>query len=331
MSTQNASTEALYRRGLSRWVDRDLAGAVHSLEEALAVGDDDDGWWFAASRARAQIALEQNDLETARRRLNRLPGHGVGDAQHNALRARLALQGGDGESAGLLVSTAVEALNSDADRDPGTLMNGAIALMWCGEVLAELGFGAEANRLVARARRRVAAAGVDDPVVEAGLAMVEAAAMRLVGDSSRAAEILESVDVSASPELGIQVGAERARLAWTDGDRTAARSLYREAAGECDTLGYPALAETLRRETRSGPAALRTHEVELEDWARRWTEEQLADQRPYAVVVRLPMDQSPDAYRDLGRKVGEFLESRPHLGLVDGTGSDGRIWELFLE
>lgn len=329
----HSDIETLYRRGVAFWAGRDLAQADVALQAALAAhaGPDDDGWWFAASRALAQIALEKDDLDGAARHLARLPGHGVGDAQQTALRARHLFLSGDPDSAAIEVSIAVTLLATDDDRDTGTLMNGAIALMWCGEVLVDLGYGEDAARLAALARGRITDAGVEDPVIDAGLAMVEAGAARLTGDVAAATATLAAIDRSLSPELGVQVKVETARLAWADGDREAARARYASAIAECETRSYPALARLLGSEAETGPASLRSDPDGVEDWAARSLDRELADHPPYGVVARLVMDRPLDYYRDLEQQVGALLGANPHLGSVDGTGSDGQVWELFLE
>ena len=325
--------ETLYRRGVAFWAGRDLEQARAVLEEALTVDTHaaTNGWWFAASRALAQIALEQDDLDGAERHLARLPGHGVGDAQQTALRARHLFLSGETESAAIEVSIAVTLLATDDDRDTGTLMNGAIALMWCGEVLVDLGYGVDAARLAAQARQRIADAEVDDPVVDAGLAMVEAGAARLTGDAATATATLAAIDRTLSPDLGVQVKVETARLAWADGDREAARARYGSAIAECQSRSFPALVRLLRSEVETGPAPLRSDPYGVEDWAARSLDRALADHRPYGVVARLVMDRPLDYYRDLEQQVGALLGANPHLGSVDGTGSDGDVWELFLE
>lgn len=325
--------ETLYRRGVAFWAGRDLVQARDALEAALVAHTDTatDGWWFAASRALAQIALEQDDLDGAERHLARLPGHGVGDAQQTALRARHLFLSGDPDSAAIEVSIAVTLLATDDDRDARTLMNGAIALMWCGEVLVDLGYGVDAARLATRARQRIADAGAEDPVLEAGLAMVEAGAARLTGDVAAATAILAAIDRSLSPELGVQVKVETARLAWADGDREAVRARYASAIAECESRSFSALVRLLGYEIETGPASLRSDPDRVEEWASRSLERELADHRPNGVVARLVMDRPLDYYRDLEQQVGALLGANPHLGSVDGTGSDGQVWELFLE
>jgi hypothetical protein len=112
--------------------------------------------------------------------------------------------------------------------DPGSLMNGAIALMWCGDVLRDLGFGRDASRVAELARQRIFLAGIHDPTLEAGLAVVEAGGARLAGDVTAAVRILDSIDLSLSPEFLMEITLERARLAWAD-DKQEAQRFYEEA------------------------------------------------------------------------------------------------------
>lgn len=327
------NSEALYRQGVECWAKRDIEGAVELLGAALdaSLGPFEDNWWFSASRTMALVALEQGDVEAAEPHLVLIPGHGVGNAQQEALRAKVSLQRGEQEWAPLKVSVAVEQLGSDEDDDLGTLMNGAIALLWCGEVLVELGYGREAARLVGMARQRIARAGVEDPMLEGGLAMVAAAAARLAGDRNEATATLASVDPSISPDFGFQVRTEQARLAWNDGDHDIARRLYAEAADQAKAMRYPAAAAALRVEAGTGPVAPRTDPLPVEQWANRRLEEDLANLEPYAVVVRLAMeDRSPDPYLELGQQIEELLEADPDLGGFDGFGTVDHTWELFL-
>jgi len=160
--------------------------------------------------------------------LARLPGQGVGVAQQVALRARLARIEGEEDTAPLQVGAALRSLAGDGEMDPGSLMNGAIALMWCREVLRDLGFGRDASRVAELARQRIFLAGIHDPTLEAGLAMVKAGGARLAGDVTAAVRILDSIDLSLSPEFLMEITLERARLAWAD-DKQEAQRFYEEA------------------------------------------------------------------------------------------------------
>lgn len=332
-SRRRPDSEALYRQGVDCWATRDLEGAVELLNAAMnaSLGPSEDNWWFSAARTMAQVALEQGDVESASRYLAVIPGHGLGNAQHEGLRAKAALQSGEQEQAALHLSVALGELASDEDDDVGTLMNGAIALMWCGEVLVELGYGSEAARLVGMARRRVARAGVEDPTVEGGLAVLAAGAARLMRDVNGAMAALASIDPSISPDFGFQVTAEKARLAWMSEDYDTARRLYAEAAEAAESLRYPAASVALRAEEKSGPAQVKTDPLPAEEWAPRHLEQELANLRPSALVVRLIMeDRSYESYLELGERVEELVRAKPHLGVVEGWGTVDDIWELFV-
>lgn len=56
-----------------------------------------------------------------------------------------------------------------------------------------------------------------------------------------------------------------------------------------------------------------------------------ANDVPYAVVVTLVVDGDPERYVALDRSVCDLLEADPDLGEVDGTGTDGDVWELFVD
>jgi hypothetical protein len=73
--------EARYLEGVALWRERSLPAAVERLSSVITGQPHDgrDGWWFAASRALAQIALE-SDGEDAQWHLRKLQGTGVGDA-----------------------------------------------------------------------------------------------------------------------------------------------------------------------------------------------------------------------------------------------------------
>lgn len=326
------STETMYRRGVERWAARDLEAAVELFEAALDARSrpEDDGWWFSASRARAQVALEQDDLETARRHLAPMPLDPVGNAQQYGQRAHLALAEGNIEAATTAVSLAIASLADQSDRDVGSLMNGAIALMWCGEVLIELGYGAEAGRLAELARLRIDAAGIRDSILEGGLSLVESAGARLTGDP-RAAALLAAIDHSLSPDFGFQITREQARLAWQAGDRDTALVLYREAAEQCLSLAYTAQTRRIQTESETGPPPNRVDPLPVEEWAGRQANEAAEAHQPYAVVAHLNVDRPLQDYLDLEVDVGDLLGANRHLGYVDGIGTDGTTFDLFLD
>lgn len=326
-------TEALYRHGVERWQARDLAGAVASFEDATGGGPDlHDNWWFAATRALAQVAMEQGEFERAERHLQRLPGTAIGDALTIALRARLMRLVGDDHAAQVEVSIAVHRLADGAGADDaGSLMNGAIALMWSAEVLVELGYWRQAVDLVGRARMRTAAAGIHDPVIVAVLTLIEALAARLRSDAEEAARLLGEVDTSTSGDVEIQLIREKARLAWDAGDRGAASRLYRDALVRCESMGYVTLRHSILTEHQAGPPRAQSVAEAVEQWAEQELLRQLAEHRRYAVVVSLAVDADPDRFLELEARVRRLLSDSPDLGTIDGAGTDGGSWELYLE
>jgi hypothetical protein len=209
-------------------------------------------------------------------------------------------------------------------------MNGAIALAWCGEVLVELGYGQEASRLAAEARHRTAKADIDDAMLDAILSMVEAQSARLVGDVA-APERLAAVDITLSPDLGVLVTREHARRAWDEGDLDGAAALYDQAAEASERSGYKSLARLISVERGSGPPIPKTDPAPFEPWAERSFQQRWAGHRPYAIVFRLVLDEDADRFSGLEQDIEAMLNRDPALGSVDGTGSDGEVWELFLD
>ena len=328
--SQREDTEALYRRGVAMWAERRLAEAGELFRAALAASPGlEDGWWFSTSRAIAQVAMERDDFDTAHRHLARLPGQDVGNAQQMALRARLARIEGDEDTAALQVGAALRSLAGDGEMDPGSLMNGAIALMWCGEVLRDLGFGGDASRVAEAARQRIRLAGILDRTLEAGLAMVEAGGARLAGDVTAALRTLDSIDLSLSPEFFVEITLERARLAWLAGDQQRAQRFYEEAGAGAASLSYESMGRSIRDESVVGPRPPRVESHS--EFVVSKSEELAGATRPYAVVVRYVVDRPLDSYFVVERTVDEFLSARPQLGYVDGNGTDGRIWDLYVE
>ena len=324
-------SESLYRQGAQLWVERRLDEAIRVLEAAVeAGGGPDDPWWFPASRALAQIAMEQDDLDLAEPHLRRLPDHGIGQAQQVALRARRSMLLGDFDTAAIETSLAVGQLRIDPSDDVGSLMNGAIALAWVGDVLVEIGHGEAAARVAADGRSRVARAGIDDPAVNAMLTMIEAQSARLTRDPS-AASRLTQVDQEHSPDLAILVSREQARVAWERGDSAMARSKYGEAIEQCRKWRYPALNRLIAAERDSAPPTPRTDPDPIDRWAERSVEHLLTTHRPYALVLRLVIDDDSGRYLDLEDRVNALLQNEPELGEVDGFGTDGDVWELFVD
>ena len=331
MRGQAYVSESLYRQGAHLWIERRLDDAIQVLEAALdAAGGPDDPWWFSASRALAQIAMEEDHLDSAAHHLRRLPGHGIGRAQQVALRARRAMLLGDSDTAAIEASAAVGQLGTDPSDDVGSLMNGAIALAWVGEVLVEIGHGEAAAWVAADGRNRIARAGIDDPALDAMLTMVEAQSARLTGDPS-AAYLLAEVDQKISPDLAILVCREEARQAWERGDSAMARSKYEGAMEQCAKWRYPALSRLIAAERDSAPPKPRSDPDPIERWAERSMERHLAAHRPYALVLRLLIDNEPGRYLDLEAGVNALLQREPELGEVDGFGADGDVWELFVD
>jgi len=323
-------SETLYRDGAQLWSERRIDDAVHVLEAAIiASGGPDDPWWFSASRALAQIAMERDDLDLAEHHLRKLPDQRIGQAQQIALRARRAMLLGDHDTAAIEASVAVIRLSTDPFDDIGSLMNGAIALAWVGEMLVEIGHGEAAARVAADGRTRIARAGIDDPTLNAILTIIEAQSARLTGDPSAAARLLR-VDPKISPDLGILVAREQARHNWAAGDSARARSIYETALEDCERWGYRSLGRLITAERDSRPPTPRTDPEPIERWAERSMETQLAAHRPYALVLRLVIDDDPGRYLDLEDRVNALLQSEPELGEVDGFGTDGDVWELFV-
>lgn len=324
-------SEILYREGAQLWSERRLDDAIRVLEAAIiASGGPDDPWWFSAARALSQIAMERDDLDLAEHHLRKLPDQPIGQAQQMALRARRAMLLGDHDTAAIEASVAVVRLGTDPFDDIGSLMNGAIALAWVGEMLVEIGYGEEATRVAATGRTRIARAGVDDPTLNAILTMIEAQSARLTGDPSAAARLLR-VDPKISPDLGILVAREQARHNRAAGDPARARSIYETALEDCERWGYRSLGRLIAAERDSGPPTPRTDPEPIERWAERSMETQLAAHRPYALVIRLLLDDNPDRYLELEDRVNALLEREPVLGFLDGFGTNGEVWELFLD
>ena len=325
----DANAESQYRRGVAQWADRDLAGAIGTLEAVVGDGSisGHDGWWFAASRALAKIAMELDDLDRAARHLRRLQASNIGLSQTLALRARRSVLAGQPDEAAAEVAVALDRLAKDAASDVGSLMNGAIALADCGQVLVEIGYGHEASRAVEEARGRIAGAQIADPMVSGMVTLVDAGAARLCGAPDHAARALAMVDTTLSADFAIYATRERARLAWDFGDHIAAGTRYAEAAALCEAKGYISLARMVASERVQGPVPLRLDlNARIQEIAAREI-----DARPYAVVVRLVVDSNPGRFTDLDARATDLLAANPSRGYVDGTGTDGQIWELFLD
>lgn len=323
--------EARYLEGVALWRERNLPAAVESLSSVVAGQPHErrDGWWYAASRALAQIALEA-DGEEAEWHLRKLQGTGVGDAQTLALRSRRSFQAGDDEAALAEIHTAAARLATDPSSDVGSLMNGAIALIWCAEVLAELGFADDASALATRARSRIAEADIHDGVLQAMLGAIDASVARLVGNLDAAASFLGDVDTTSSPDLRIQVTRERARIARASGRADVALALYEECLELAARHEFLFLARAIDAEVDSGPPALRTDRAPIGQWDPRAMESVPEAHLPYALVLWLPLGDESEIL-ELGRRIAALLRDHPGSGHVDGTGSDGHAWEIFVD
>ena len=209
-------------------------------------------------------------------------------------------------------------------------MNGAIALIWCAEVLVELGHADDASVLAARARARMSEADVHDTTLQAMLRAVDASAARLVGDTEAAGSILDDVDVSLSPDLHVQVTRERARIARSSGRTDDAATLYEECLALAARHRYAFLARSITAEQATRPPSLRTDRPPIGQSDPRSMQEVAEDQRPYALVLRLPLRDQAEV-RDLAQRLAALLRDDPTLGHVDGTGTDGQMWEIFMD
>lgn len=324
------TTEQRYRAAVERWSARDLDAATGLLDEALAAtsGPGGDPWWFAAARARAQIAMELDDLETAEHHVEATPADIVGSAQQHALRSQLWLLRGSLDAAEVEASAAAYDLSVDvADLDVGALMNGALACGWVADVLAELGLAGDALAMVATGRRWMGVAGIDDEIRRGLLTFAEAAARRLLMELDVARELLDSVDVEVSADFSVLRDRELARLAIAGGDLVEAERRYERAISTCKSMRCLSLERRLLIERRPGPPALRIAHEPLE---RRWILQLTAGRQEYAVVVSLPFDGSGRT-AEVESAVCAVLAERPDLGIVDGTGSDGETWDLVLD
>ncbi|MFZ0014344.1 MAG: hypothetical protein WAL25_09545 [Acidimicrobiia bacterium] len=322
--------ETLYREGVQRWADRDIPAAIELLSTVVDEGTaESQGWWHAASRALAQIAFEADDPD-AGDYLGTPQGSGVGDAQTLALSARRFYQAGDEEAAIAEIHEAAMRMSKDPSGDVGSLMNGAMAMIWCSDVLAELGFAGDASALVIRARMRMAAAGVADPVLDAMATMVEASIARLACNPESSLHFLAKVDDSLSPDLMIKVTRERARIA-DDADRDdEAGTLYRQALQTSRDTGYAFLERSIAVEMTEGPPVARHDRAPVGQWDPRAEETVPEGHLPYALVIRLRIEDESAIY-DLEDRISDLLRDRPDLGYVDGNGTDGDFWEIFLD
>lgn len=325
-------SEAAYRQGIGLWDARDLRGAVQVMGTALmkSRGPDSDPWWFALSRALAQIHLENDDPQTAGSFLEVLPWDQVGMAQTLALRAKASILAREAETAEFQASAAVQVLDESTAEDLGSSRNGVIALSWVSEVLVDLGYGDQAERVVAMAEARAATTAMTDSPVMGTLVKSAARAARLMGDPDRARAILGTLDTSVSPDFEVEQLRELARLDWEAGDRVAARAGYESARDLALENRYAALAADIVDEMEQGPPSGRKAERPVEEWVQVMEAEAMAE-RSYAVVVEIEIGGDLDPLEAMEAEVQRLLDSDPSLGTVDGVGTDGETWMLFLD
>jgi hypothetical protein len=326
-----ATSEGLYRHGVGLWAGRRLVPAQRVLRNAAAFAARDplQAWGAAIDRALAQIALELDDPDAAEQHLTAFLPQPVAAFQHLAVQSRVLLLRGDHDGAAQKVSTGVSLIGAVALDDVPDLMNTSIGLVHMAEVLLELGFATSAGRLASIGQALVAQAGVTDPVVSAALALAAARAAGMVGAADAGAQLLAQVDASLDPDLDVQVRAEQARARWRAGDPAAARAGFDEAIEVARAAELRATARLLAAERDGeGPRTAREEPGPVETWAGGAA---AGDHRPYAVVVTLVVQGSTDRYAALEDAVAALLEQRPDLGEVDGIGSDGTIWDLFLD
>lgn len=100
----------------------------------------------------------------------------------------------------------------------------------------------------------------------------------------------------------------------------------------------PSVDATFSEVERSaaGVANPRTDPVPVERWnevraSRDIPAHTEANDVAYAVVVTLVVDGDAERYAALDRSVCDLLDADPDLGEVDGTGTDGDVWELFVD
>lgn len=145
-----------------------------------------------------------------------------------------------------------------------------------------------------------------------------------------AGSYLDEVDTSSSPDLHIQVMRERARIAHSSGRTDEAMALYEECLEHAELFGYAFLARSVATELTTGPRPLRTDRAPVGQWDPHAMENMPEEHRPYALVLRLPLRDESQVL-DLARRIAALLRDDPELGRVDGTGSDGQMWELFMD
>lgn len=143
-----------------------------------------------------------------------------------------------------------------------------------------------------------------------------------IGTLMNGAIILETcggalVDLGYGDEARRLVSMARARIAQAGVDDP---SLNHELAN---------VEEKADQLIESGVSRTRSDPVEV--WALKNLERAVGELEPYAVTVRINVT---GTWADMERLVAEVdaaLSRVPGLGHVDGTGSDGAVWELFLD
>jgi hypothetical protein len=90
------------------------------------------------------------------------------------------------------------------------------------------------------------------------------------------------------------------------------------------------LERSISNEVMTGPPRLRTDRAPIGQWDPRAMENVPETHRPYAVVIRLPL-RSESEILEFEVRLTDFLRDQQGLGYVDGTGTDGEIWEIFLD
>jgi hypothetical protein len=201
-------------------------------------------------------------------------------------------------------------------------MNGAIALVGAAEVLVELGYGEKALSLLGSVQARVQQAGIDDPSVQAAALLAAVGAARLLGEPARAEQGLARLDPTISFDLPAQAARVRARLAHDAGDLEAARRIYDGAIAAALAVGDRSFVRLVTAERTSGPTPARSLPQ---------PDVPSGEQAGYAVVVSLVVDRPLDQFFALDAEVSALLDDRPELGLIDGNGTDGEVFDLFFD
>lgn len=190
---------------------------------------------------------------------------------------------------------------------PFDLVGAAQTIILQGKLAARRGEDDRAALLASAAVARVLA----DPGQDVPTLMNGAIAMANV------AELLVELGFADEARRVTDMGRDRTRRAGVDDP--AVRAAFDDADAAAARVGSP-----------------RVDAVPVERWAevahsRHLPTPDSGDEAGYAVVVRLALDGDPERFDALDRAVCELLERRPDLGAVDGTGSDGEIWELYVD